>query len=134
MRALGRHLVVELYDCDPQILNDKERIEEIMTKAAEVSGATIVQKVFHVFNPHGVSGVVVIAESHLAIHTWPEYGYAAVDVFTCGSSVDPWKAYDYIKRELKAGYHSTMEMLRGELPQRREHRAALEPLYAQGRL
>ncbi|RLA83366.1 MAG: S-adenosylmethionine decarboxylase proenzyme [Deltaproteobacteria bacterium] len=134
MRALGRHLVVELYDCDPQILNDKERIEEIMTKAAEVSGATIVQKVFHVFNPHGVSGVVVIAESHLAIHTWPEYGYAAVDVFTCGSSVDPWKAYDYIKRELKAGYQSTMEMLRGELPQRREHRAVLEPLYAQGRL
>lgn len=125
---------MELYDCDPQILNDKERIEEIMTKAAEVSGATIVQKVFHVFNPHGVSGVVVIAESHLAIHTWPEYGYAAVDVFTCGSSVDPWKAYDYIKRELKAGYQSTMEMLRGELPQGRGHRAAVEPLYAQGRV
>ncbi len=115
MRALGRHLVVEFYGCDPEVLNDKAKIEEIMTRAAEESGATIVQKVFHMFNPHGVSGVVVIAESHLAIHTWPEYGYAAVDVFTCGSKVDPWKAYECIKRELKAQHHATIEMLRGEL-------------------
>lgn len=134
MRALGRHLVLELYNCDPEVLNDRDRIEEIMTKAAERAGATIVQKVFHLFNPHGVSGVVVIAESHLAIHTWPEYGYAAVDVFTCGSKVDPWKAYEYIKEQLGAQYHSTMEIYRGELPNRAHRLTEPSPAYAPGRL
>jgi S-adenosylmethionine decarboxylase proenzyme len=122
LRALGRHLIVELYGCKADILNDKERIEQIMMEAAERAGATIVQKVFHLFNPHGISGVVVIAESHLAIHTWPEYGYAAVDVFTCGSKVDPWKAYEHIKKELEAEHVSIMEMYRGEVPEvKREH-------------
>ena len=115
MRALGRHLMVELYGCDVMVLNDKERIERIMTEAAVRSGATVVQSVFHLFNPHGVSGVVVIAESHLAIHTWPEHGYAAVDIFTCGTDVDPWKAHEYIKKELGASHFSTVEMTRGEL-------------------
>jgi len=120
---------VELYGCKADVLNDKERIEQIMMEAAERAGATIVQKVFHLFNPHGVSGVVVIAESHLTIHTWPEYGYAAVDVFTCGSKVDPWKAYEYIKRELEAEHSSIMEMYRGEIPEVKR-----EFLLAQGRL
>jgi len=115
LRALGRHLMVELYGCDVMVLNDKERIERIMTEAAVRSGATVVQSVFHLFNPHGVSGVVVIAESHLAIHTWPEHGYAAVDIFTCGTDVDPWKAHEYIKKELGASHFSTVEMTRGEL-------------------
>lgn len=125
--------MVEFYGCDPKVLNDKAKIEEIMTRAAEESGATIVQKVFHMFNPHGVSGVVVIAESHLAIHTWPEYGYAAVDVFTCGSKVDPWKAYDLIKRELKAQHHATIEMLRGELDSEVEKPYLQNETFAQGR-
>jgi len=129
LRALGRHLIVELYGCNADILNDKEKIERIMMEAAERAGATIVQKVFHLFNPHGISGVVVIAESHLAIHTWPEYGYAAVDVFTCGSKVDPWKAYEYIKSELEAEHSSIMEMYRGEVPDIKR-----ETLFAQGRL
>jgi len=122
-------LIVELYGCNTDILNDKEKIERIMIEAAKRAGATIVQKVFHLFNPHGISGVVVIAESHLAIHTWPEYGYAAVDVFTCGSKVDPWKAYEYIKRELEAEHSSIMEMYRGEVPDIKR-----ETLFAQGRL
>ena len=86
-----------------------------MTKAAKKSGATVLETVFHLFNPHGISGVVVIAESHLAIHTWPEYGYAAVDLFTCGDDVDPWVAFDFLKKELKAQYSSAMEMKRGQL-------------------
>jgi S-adenosylmethionine decarboxylase proenzyme len=86
-----------------------------MKQAAIECGATIVSSTFHTFNPHGVSGVVVIAESHLAIHTWPEYGYAAVDVFTCGETVDPHVANDTLKESLKAKTVKIMELKRGEL-------------------
>jgi S-adenosylmethionine decarboxylase len=115
LRTLGRHLLTELYGCDEGILNNRETIERIMNDAALVSGATIVGSVFHLFNPHGISGVVVIAESHFAIHTWPEFRYAAVDIFTCGDEVDPWKAQEHIKRELKAESVSMVEMRRGEV-------------------
>ncbi len=115
MKALGRHLLIEFYGCDRDILNDVEQVKKEMKEAAIRSGATVVDTVFHLFNPHGVSGVVVIAESHLAIHTWPEYGYAAVDLFTCGEEVDPWHAYEFLKERLKAQYSSTIELRRGEL-------------------
>lgn len=115
MKALGRHILVEFYDCDSEVLNDLTVVENSMKEAAKVSGATIVKSVFHLFNPHGVSGVVVIAESHLAIHTWPEYGYAAVDLFTCGDSVNPWDAFDYLKEKFKAKNVFTMELKRGQL-------------------
>ena len=115
MKALGRHLLAELFGCDADLLNNKEAIEKVMNGAALVSGATIVGSVFHLFNPHGISGVVVIAESHLAIHTWPEFRYAAVDIFTCGEEVDPWEAHHYIKKELRAESVSIVEMKRGEL-------------------
>ena len=84
MISLGRHLLAEFYNCESGVLNDPEQIERLMNEAARLSGATVVQSVFHVFSPHGVSGVVVVEESHLAVHTWPEYGYAAVDYFSCG--------------------------------------------------
>ncbi len=86
-----------------------------MIGAAEYAKATVVEDVFHKFNPHGISGVVVIAESHLAIHTWPEYGYAAVDLFTCGESVDPWDAFQYISDKLESNNKTTMELKRGTL-------------------
>jgi len=115
MKSLGRHVLVEFYGCDRDRLNSVELIENSMKEAALNSGATIVESVFHLFSPHGVSGVVVIAESHLAIHTWPEYQYAAVDLFTCGDSVDPWVAFEYLKEALKAETMFTMEMRRGQL-------------------
>ncbi|GAB4332150.1 MAG: adenosylmethionine decarboxylase [Calditrichia bacterium] len=115
MNALGRHILAEFYDCDREILNDTERVELYMKRAAIECGATIVSSVFHKFNPHGVSGVVVIAESHLAIHTWPEYGYAAIDVFTCGETVDPWVATKALQEYFKAGSIKTVELNRGEL-------------------
>jgi S-adenosylmethionine decarboxylase proenzyme len=86
-----------------------------MKDAVRTSGATIIDSTFHTFSPHGVSGVIVIAESHMAIHTWPEYGYAAVDFFTCGDTVDPWKAFDYMNELLKPAKHSTKELQRGLL-------------------
>jgi S-adenosylmethionine decarboxylase len=90
-------------------------IKRAMRNAALASGATIVQEAFHLFNPHGVSGVVVIAESHLAIHTWPEYGYAAVDLFTCGDDVNPDAAFEYLKEHLGAATFTAFEMKRGVL-------------------
>jgi S-adenosylmethionine decarboxylase proenzyme len=72
-----------------------------------------VETVFHRYNPHGVSGVIVIAESHISLHTWPEYGYAAVDFFTCGEAVDPYKAHDYLKDKLGASAAQVNEVRRG---------------------
>jgi len=110
---LGRHILAEFFDCTPNILNNLKLIEEFMTNAAVECGATVVQKCFHMFNPYGVSGVVIIAESHLAIHTWPELGYAAVDLFTCGESCDPKIAYEYLKESFGAGTASFSELKRG---------------------
>jgi len=115
MTTLGRHLLVEYHGCDRTILNDLDLIRRYMLEAARRTGATILKDVFHAFSPHGVSGVVVIAESHLAIHTWPEYGYAAVDLFTCGNDVDPWKAFEYLKEKLRAQKYLPMEIKRGIL-------------------
>ena len=115
MKSLGRHVLVEFYGCNREKLNDLKFVDDAMTRAAEHAGATVVDDVFHKFNPHGVSGVVVIAESHLAIHTWPEYGYAAVDLFTCGETVDPWDAFFFLNKEFEAESNTTMELKRGML-------------------
>jgi S-adenosylmethionine decarboxylase len=115
LKALGRHILAEFFNCDPQIINDVEKVEQYMKRAAIECGAAIVNSVFHTFNPHGISGVVVIAESHLAIHTWPEYSYAAVDVFTCGNSVDPWIATRTLQEYLRAESIKSIELNRGEL-------------------
>ncbi len=85
-----------------------------MIEAAKVSNATIVDSTFHHFSSLGVSGVVVIKESHLSIHTWPEYKYAAVDIFTCGNNINPWDAFNYPKTILEAGSVSVMEISRGK--------------------
>ncbi|MGC9325413.1 MAG: adenosylmethionine decarboxylase [Desulfomonilia bacterium] len=115
MDALGIHILAEYYDCRKDVLKDTGKIEAWLNTAAERSGATVVSSAFHTFNPYGVSGVVVIAESHLSIHTWPEYGYAAVDIFTCGDTVEPWKAFSYLKEKLGSSHFSTIEMKRGQL-------------------
>ena len=86
-----------------------------MVGAAEKAKATIVNATFHTFNPFGVSGVVVIAESHLAIHTWPEYNFASLDVYTCGEEVDPWIAFEYRKEKFEPKSTSVMEIKRGIL-------------------
>ncbi|MBN2232320.1 MAG: adenosylmethionine decarboxylase [Deltaproteobacteria bacterium] len=115
MKALGRHILVEFFDCDSARLDHLAGVEVAMEDAARRAQATIVQSVFHMFQPHGVSGVVVIAESHLAIHTWPEYGYAAVDLFTCGETVDPWIAFDVLRDAFGSQRWETKEFRRGEL-------------------
>jgi spermidine synthase len=115
MASLGRHIIVEYYNCSPEALNDVVHIEQSMENAAEEAGATIINSTFHHFSPYGVSGVVVIQESHLAIHTWPEYGYASVDLFTCGDTVNPWVSYQMLKDAFEAGHGSAVELKRGEM-------------------
>ncbi|HHY59620.1 MAG TPA: S-adenosylmethionine decarboxylase proenzyme [Clostridia bacterium] len=113
MNALGRHILAEIYGCDFAILNDIKKVEEIMVNAALEAGAEVREFVFHKFSPQGVSGVVVISESHLAIHTWPELGYAAVDVFTCGEKVNPWDACKFLTEQFKAQHVDAKEVERG---------------------
>lgn len=113
MEILGRHLIVEYSSCDKAKLDNLELMQQYLNQAARESGATIVKSMFHRYNPQGVSGVVVIAESHLSIHTWPEYGYAAVDFFTCGETVDPYLAHEYMAKMLEAGESQVEELRRG---------------------
>jgi S-adenosylmethionine decarboxylase len=106
---------VELHDCDKEALNDLGLLRDVMVKAAIDCGAVVLGESFHRFSPQGVSGVVIIAESHLSIHTWPEYGYAAVDIFTCGTFVNPEKAAEVLIEKLGSKNHSVMEIPRGVL-------------------
>lgn len=96
MHALGKELVLELRKCNPEILKDVLKIKEIFIGAAEEAGATIIDVSFHGFEPFGVSGMIIIGESHLAIHDWPEYSYAYVNICTCGEVIDPYVAAYYI--------------------------------------
>jgi spermidine synthase len=112
--SLGHHILVEFMNCDPHIMNDVGGIERDMVAAAEKAHATVINSTFHHFSPWGVSGVVVIQESHLAIHTWPEYGYAAVDLFTCGD-MNAWISFDFLKEAFKSQSYSAIEMKRGSV-------------------
>lgn len=113
LNSLGRHVLAELYGCAFESLDNLEQVQQYMKDAALAAGAEIRECVFHKFSPQGVSGVVVISESHLAIHTWPELGYAAVDVFTCGDKVDPWDACKYLVDQFHAEYMTANEIKRG---------------------
>lgn len=87
--VLGRHLLLDLSGCDGDLLAQAEGLEALFCEAVRTGGATVVSSHFHQFAPQGVSGVVVLAESHVTVHTWPEAGFAAVDIFTCGSTFKP---------------------------------------------
>jgi S-adenosylmethionine decarboxylase len=113
VNTIGRHFIVEASKCNPDVLNDIDKIESILVEAARRANATVVTSTFHHFYPQGVSGVVVVSESHLAIHTWPEKGYAALDIYTCGDNTDPQKAVDYVVTSLGAGEVTQTFMLRG---------------------
>jgi S-adenosylmethionine decarboxylase proenzyme len=114
LEALGKHVILELHDCDRKCLSNCEFLRATLLEACRRAGATILGNSFHVFSPYdGVSGVIIIAESHLSIHTWPEYSYAAVDIFACGNSLHPDRAVEFMVKELKAGNHSIIELERG---------------------
>lgn len=100
--ALGRQVTIEYYDCGATVFLDAERVENALLKAAKDSNATIISSTFHQFEPQGVSGVVVIAESHFTIHAWPEHDYAAVDIFTCGDNINLEAAINSMKESFES--------------------------------
>ncbi len=112
MNTIGRHLLAEFYDCDSSVLNDPELIRQNLLEVAHDLDVTIVGEVFHRFASGGVSGVLVITESHLSIHTWPESCYAASDIYTC-SGLDPTPGVIHLARLLKAERYRVQEILRG---------------------
>jgi S-adenosylmethionine decarboxylase len=107
--------LVELRECNSKILSDLKKVQDVLITAAKVAEATIVEVAFHEFNPFGVSGMVIIVESHLSIHTWPEYDYAAVDIFTCGDILKPEKAVTYLIEKFQSKNPSVVELKRGIL-------------------
>jgi S-adenosylmethionine decarboxylase proenzyme len=107
------HMLVELRACSSGLLDDPVGLKELLLEAVRRGGGTIVTEVFHTFNPHGVSGVIVIAESHVAIHTWPEHSYAAVDIFSCGTKLDHASIRDWIAAGLGAADVECRQLMRG---------------------
>jgi spermidine synthase len=114
MEALGRHLLVDFHGCSAALLDDPAHLERALREAALAAGATVLNATFHRFSPCGVTGVLVIQESHLAVHTWPERNFAAVDLFTCGQTLDPWQACLRLKEALGAAAGRALELRRGQ--------------------
>ncbi|MDX1389205.1 MAG: adenosylmethionine decarboxylase [Acidobacteriota bacterium] len=115
MNTTGRHLLVEYSGCDAGILNDPKGLEALMKRGVVAARATTLGTIFRRFAPQGVSGVVVLEESHFSIHTWPEYGYAAVDFYTCGDCI-PDEAHRILREGLGASASEVMAIDRGQNP------------------
>ena len=113
MNGLGIHLLLELKECNPQLLNDVDFIKQALLDTAHEVGATVVGESFHRFSPQGVTGILAIAESHISIHTWPEFGYAAADVFACGSTFKPKEAAELLVEKLESRDPDIIEIPRG---------------------
>ncbi len=111
--TIGRHYIAEASGCDPKIIGSLEKVQQILVKAAEVAGAQVWSISFNRFPPDGVSGVVVISESHISTHTWPEYGYVALDIYTCGKHVDPEKAVVFAVGAFGSSTSHITEITRG---------------------
>ncbi|MFT5087267.1 MAG: spermidine synthase [Candidatus Latescibacterota bacterium] len=111
--SLGRHLLMDFYDCDPLLLNDDAHLEQALRRAATAAGASVLSAHFHRFSPQGITGVLSLRESHLAIHTWPERLFAAVDLFSCGA-IDPWPAHPLLEEALQSTRSTAREEQRGE--------------------
>ena len=109
----GRHIILDVWGVDKNVLDDMTTIAHLLKTAAQQAQATVLNSYFHEFEPTGITGMVVIAESHIAIHTWPEDGYASIDVYTCGENSFPQRAVDHILNELKCAKYNMVDVLRG---------------------
>ncbi|MBO8153483.1 adenosylmethionine decarboxylase [Thermovirga sp.] len=112
MNPRGVHFIVEASGCSP-VIGEVDKMQEILVESGRRANAQIWAVSFHRFPPNGVSGVVVISESHLSVHTWPEVGYVALDIYTCGSESLPEKAVDYVLEMVEAKHTHVTEITRG---------------------
>ena len=113
MDTLGRHVIAELDGCNADLLSDSGEIRRLLLEAARHAGATALADETFDFNEGGVSGFVLLAESHISIHTWPEHAYAAIDIYTCGRHTVPDRACDYLAEKLQATQVRTTSLERG---------------------
>jgi len=108
----GRHLILDLYDCNPEILDDYDQLEGYLKEALALAGANILRIFGEKFDPQGVTLLALLSESHASIHTWPELGYAAVDLYTCGDTTNTHKAAELLKKKLKSVNTDEKELVR----------------------
>ncbi len=101
--AVGWHILAEFYEVNPDLMKKVNPVKEILQKAVKESGLTPLKEEYHQFEPFGVTGFVLLEESHISIHTWPEHGYLALDIFTCSDEEATWKAFEVLKREFSPG-------------------------------
>lgn len=114
MKVLGRHIIAELHGCDQDLLTNLDRAVEVLREAVRISGATYLGEFYKVFEPWGgFTAIIALAESHISIHTWPEHRYAALDIFTCGETADPWRAYEYVVEAYRPEKINVIEVKRG---------------------
>ena len=113
MANIGIHCIVELYGCPSKLLNDEQFVKDAVREASQHGLSTLMGEVAHKFHPQGVTALGLLAESHISIHTWPEYGYAAADIFTCGERANPQRACNYLIQQLQASSHSLTKLVRG---------------------
>ena len=113
MKSVGIHCFLELSDCPGELLNDAGFIEEALREATREAGATLLREVSFAFEPHGITAVGILAESHISIHTWPEFSYVAADIFTCGQTAKPEKACEYLVRVFRPRSHTLRKLNRG---------------------
>ncbi len=116
MEHLGQHVIIELWGCNHSVINDAEKVRKAMVDAVEAANATLLSLNVHTFSPHGVTGVAVLSESHLSVHSWPEYGYVAADVFTCGDTTSPRAAADVLRKMFGSSRCEVKELTRGVFP------------------
>jgi S-adenosylmethionine decarboxylase proenzyme len=113
VETLGQHLILDVFDCSQEILNSETRLKELLTESAKVAGMKILSTHFHSFSPQGVTGVLILSTSHCSIHTWPENGYAAIDLYTCGNA-DVWPSLENTVRQLGAKSAHIYDLSRGQ--------------------
>lgn len=130
MPTIGSHWILEMYDCPAEVIDDLERVRSAIRGAAKAAHSTLLHETAHSFEPQGVTALGLLAESHISVHTWPELGYAAADVFTCGEHAKPDLACEYLAEVLQAGRREVRHLERGiSAPPERPGREP-EPLVA----
>lgn len=112
----GRHLILDLYECDPEILNDYKQLQNLLQIALVMAKANILRIFGEKFHPQGVTILALLAESHASIHTWPETKYAAIDLYTCGDTTQTHKAAEFLKTKLRAKIAEETELKRSTTP------------------